>query len=714
MKLVRSCLFWVACLGVVIGALGDVAPVKCDDLRPIIVLRSDDIRTTWRTQFPEFGGLSGFQYCMNNQIPITWACITSIAGNSSQGLTWSELKQYLSTAGGEVASHSINHVPMASTADYINEVTGSKTAIEAAMGPGYVCRSFMQPGTWTGDASMQTIAQLNNPIGQAIQSTYRCSMAYLGAVWWTGTPYYKYGLTNFYSVDYSSSLTVDSLNRQLDIVAGCPGTIFVVSCHGLQATGGTVALDTCANILQAFVQKVVALRASNQIRLMSYSDAMEQVFPDNINQVPDINVCNPTDDGSMAGPWRVIRGAHISSNAGMDGGRCIDLGIDNAQAVCGWLGLRPGRYEVSWYQRVMDGFQANSAVRMDVDNYLGSTSDPMQSLIPYAWYFNQQPSVWEQKRALFVIKENQIPIFLRFLSSQYAKQTSGCRVDGISLIRKPVDPAVSPSDVQVAPTPTGGTISWTTPNDPTITAIEIRYGNATHPIDGTSNQLGMQPNILLANVRSVLGARQTIPFTMNWSSQGRAYFSVFAKRDTNYSDPDIDYVIVPSGGPVVSISQVSPVVNGQSSASWSVQSPAAPVYQIQYALGRSPGAADVQPWTTAPGTSATFSVPQVGGLYVSVKADNIFGSWSNTDSKQVVLPASTIVQVKQTADDPYTSVAVNGTVTRIFKDYFYVEAPDRSSGLRILGSGSFVEGQTVYVSGTMDTINGERVLVMAP
>lgn len=69
------------------------------DVRPIIVLRVDDIRSSWRTPFPEFGGLSALEYGKLKRIPITWGVITSQA-DSGAGLTWAEIKDYLDTAGG--------------------------------------------------------------------------------------------------------------------------------------------------------------------------------------------------------------------------------------------------------------------------------------------------------------------------------------------------------------------------------------------------------------------------------------------------------------------------------------------------------------------------------------------------------------------------------------------------------------------------------------
>lgn len=707
---VRSNILRATAIVAALLALGSgAASVRSDDLRSIIVLREDDLRQTWRLPFPEFGNISAYEYCKNNQIPITWGAITSLADAGNHGLTWAELKQYLSAAGGEVASHSVNHRAMWNTDAYINELTASKAAVEAGMGPGYVCRAFLQPGGWTDDANMNTVSKLNSPIGQAIQSTYESSMAYLGGVWRTGSTYYKYGLTNTFSIDYSSLLSVDGVNATLDIVADSPGTVLIVSCHGVQPTGGTTLYEVPANVLKAFVEKVVALRTSNKIRLMGLSDAYSQVFPQDINHIPSIDVCNPPADETPAGPWKLSGDAHMSPDEGRGGGKCLKLAVDNAEARCGWLTVRPGRYEVAWYQRVVDGFQDTSGVRFNITNYLGSACDPRQTLINNAWFFNQQPCVWEQKKTLFLIREMEIPLIVSFLSTPYSGASSGCLIDDVSLIHKPVDTTLSPSNFRVAPSPTGGTATFDTPDDPDITSMEIRYGTLTHPLDGTNDQRGTQPNILLCNVAPLRGQKQTVPFVLDWQSGSNAYFSAFARRGDAYSDPDIDYVVVPVTGPSVTITNSTPAEDGHATVTWSVQS-AAPANQTLYALGRSAGAEDVRSWTAVPGTSVEFDVPSTGLLYVSVKTQDVFGRWSNVASRHVTRP----ITIAKETNDSDIPVTVDGVVSAVFSDCFYLEAIDRSSAIRVTGGGAVNEGDYIAVRGNVSTEDGERVLQQAP
>ncbi len=111
---------------------------------PIVVVRADDIRGTWRTPYIGLGNVSGLTYGKQKNIPMTWAIITSLAASPSTNLTWAELKDYLDNANGEAASHSVTHSEMSSDAAYVSEVVDSKAAIEANL-PGYSYTRFFSP-----------------------------------------------------------------------------------------------------------------------------------------------------------------------------------------------------------------------------------------------------------------------------------------------------------------------------------------------------------------------------------------------------------------------------------------------------------------------------------------------------------------------------------------------------------------------------------------
>ena len=71
-----------------------------------------------------------------------------------------------------------------------------------------------------------------------------------------------------------------------------------------------------------------------------------------------------------------------------------------------------------------------------------------------------------------------------------------------------------------------------------------------------------------------------------------------------------------------------------------------------------------------------------------------------------------IPNVKRLADSPTFKIVIPQViVTATFTDFFYVETPNRESGIRVNWSGTMPTiGQKVDVAGTLTTINGERCL----
>ncbi len=277
--------------GMVLVLLGSAVPAIAQGTgsssvtTPIVVVREDDIRGTWRTPFVGLGNVSGLTYGMQKNIPITWGIIASFASDASTNLTWAELKDYLDATNGEAASHSVTHQAMPSDAAYVSELVNSKAMIQANL-PGYSCTTFLQPGEWTGDGNMGSFANLNNTVGQAIQSTYTQSQAYLGSAWLVGNVYYDYGLAPTYGLDYCGAASpIDALNATLNIVAATPGLVFVVTCHGVQEEGGTDNQEVPADVLKAFMDTLASLRDAGKIRLMTMHDAYHAQFPSNLNHI---------------------------------------------------------------------------------------------------------------------------------------------------------------------------------------------------------------------------------------------------------------------------------------------------------------------------------------------------------------------------------------------------------------------------------------------
>lgn len=153
-------------------------------------------------------------------------------------------------------------------------------------------------------------------------------------------------------------------------------------------------------------------------------------------------------------------------------------------------------------------------------------------------------------------------------------------------------------------------------------------------------------------------------------------------------------------------------------AAWMSVDPESDIEEYQYAVGTSPGATDVVDWTSA-GTAmhATISIPDPGmqdgvSYYVSVKAKNAAGLWSEagtSDGIQPVAAAGTIGHAKSLPDGP---VALEGKiVSAVFMGGFYIQEPDRSSGIFVQGSGPAV-GAIVTVGGLLGVNGaGERAIL---
>lgn len=681
------------------------APLFSDvDNRPIVIVREDDCRATWRTPFNEFGGVSALQYGKQRHIPITWAIITDWATTGSNGysLVWADLSDYLSIAGGEAASHSATHAKMASDLDYINEIVRSKTAIEQHL-PGYRCTTFLQPGAWRDNANLDNYSKLSNSISTAIKANYLQSRAYLGGGWDIGTitDVRKYGLTNSFSIDYPdvSTPTIPAMLATLDIVANTPGLIFCVACHGVQAVGGHEAYCVQADVLKAFMDRLAYLRDSGKIRLMSIQDAFSVNFSDQINHIPDsgLELCNPGPLNPI-NPWVLGANAQIKPNGGVDNSRYALLPSTSDKLVGGPLILSPGRYELSWYQKPEQGSLVNWATQVTVTSYAPPGWSNPESPIAYTSYTNTDPSVWERKTALIQVRD-QLPsanVYFRPASN------TGCGVDNISLVSATLDQAISPTGTTAIINPTQLKLTWITPASANGT-ICIRHTTTTHPLTPNSGYN-------FGCVTSVPSASQSITMNMNWPVQGNLYLSVFSiAANGSYSPPDL-IVIRPD-----KTSPITPVVNitikeGRSvQTDWSSSDPESAIYDYQYSVGTSEGANDIIGWTSTTGNSVQIDLPQTNGTnkyYANVKARNVFGYWSVIGSKPIIIPLS-IPQALSKPDQ--TPITIKGIVSAVFADCCYIQEPDMPSAIRVIGV-QLIAGLEATVSGRLTTVNGERTI----
>lgn len=680
-------LFLAVCAG---GTLADF------DNRPIVVFRIDDCSSTWATPFAGLGGMSALQYGTLRHIPITWAVI---AGKSdAYHLTWQQIKSYLDANGGEAASHSVNHCEMATQQGYINEVVASKAMIEANL-PGYHCNTFIQPGFWTGDGNLDRYDKLDNPIGQAIQANYARSMGYLGAGWTIGDKYYKYGDSAEVSLDARDAPTIPQISALLDVVANTPGLTITLKGHEVQETNGNAALGIRADLLKATMDKLADLRDQGRIRLMGAYEAMCAHFSDDLNHVPDpgFEVIDPT---STRDPWRFAGGSQIVSGGGNSNSRYCSLPSSSAYVYSCFLTLPPGRYEMSWCQKVTSGKQACGLAVM-LNNMYATDISHASSFYEVNWkfYYNTHPDTWERRTALVLVRDHYNRTQLRFQPAPGGSYG----LDDVSIVPSPLDPAVSPSQSFVTPSPGQCTISWKTPVNPGVTSVMVRWDSTAYPI--------------VTNVGSLLGvaaaqhgATQQITVPYDWTVRTYAYFSVFGTTsDGGFTPPDVAAVKVdrtPPGTPVVNC-WLEP--GGNLHAQWTCSEPDSGVAQYQYAVGTSPGSDNIRRWTyTTQANVIVAGAPTRNPSYISVRAQNAFGFWSDHGSAPI--PRSIDVAGPLVQPDG-RQASVSGLVTAVFSDCYYVQDPSGARGIKIIGNTSGVHlGDQVTVTGTLTTVNGERCI----
>lgn len=148
----------------------------------------------------------------------------------------------------------------------------------------YPCNTFLQPGTWTGDAFLDSFGKWDSLLGQAIENTFRQSQEYISGVNCLGTRSYMFGNGADYDIDYRSTLVPDDFLKAMDYVAKIPGYIYVIQFHGMQSPTGTLSYHTRTNFMAALLVKLDAMRDDGTIRLLSLNDAYS-----NNNFSPDIN-----------------------------------------------------------------------------------------------------------------------------------------------------------------------------------------------------------------------------------------------------------------------------------------------------------------------------------------------------------------------------------------------------------------------------------------
>lgn len=188
---------------------------------------------------------------------------------------------------------------------------------------------------------------------------------------------------------------------------------------------------------------------------------------------------------------------------------------------------------------------------------------------------------------------------------------------------------------------------------------------------------------------------------------------IYCLRDATSKD------LTPPTTPVVTVPSATLSPGDPFSASWSASDPESMVAEYTYAIGTTPGGADVAGWTSA-GIETSMSRDDLileGGksYYVSVKARNPAQRWSEVGvSRSVTLVAAVnfgrVGELKSAGDQQGVSLP-GKTVAAVFADCFFIEEEDRASGIRCFeGATTLKAGDVVDVWGDLETISGERCL----
>lgn len=156
-------------------------------------------------------------------------------------------------------------------------------------------------------------------------------------------------------------------------------------------------------------------------------------------------------------------------------------------------------------------------------------------------------------------------------------------------------------------------------------------------------------------------------------------------------------------------------------ASWSASDGESGVISYQYAIGTTPGAADVVGWTTPSPENATevthtgLSLQAGSTYYISAKALNAAQLWSSvgtSDGITVQIPEVSILEAKARPDG--SSVTITGrVVSAAFDGSFYIQETGRVIGIRVVSGVSVQVGDKVDVTGALQTIDGERRIAAA-
>ena len=269
----------------------------------------------------------------------------------------------------------------------------------------------------------------------------------------------------------------------------------------------------------------------------------------------------------------------------------------------------------------------------------------------------------------------------------------------------PVAPVINSSSAYIS---NASQIGWTEPVHPQGIA-EYQYAVGTSP-GGTEAQdwtsAGASTSVVLSQAQLTHGGTYYVSV--------KARYSGSAWSELGISQP-LTADLTPPTRPIVTDDGESQLSTSDIHARWTAEDPESHVVGYSYAVGASPGAADVKGWTLTTATEAYVTgLNLTRGMiyYVSVKARNSANLWSEYGSSDGILIQPGPISVGMARGLPNGSSArLSGDiVTAVFTGGFYIESPDKSAGMKVISSESVSEGDVVELYGEVSLSGAERVI----
>lgn len=206
-----------------------------------------------------------------------------------------------------------------------------------------------------------------------------------------------------------------------------------------------------------------------------------------------------------------------------------------------------------------------------------------------------------------------------------------------------------------------------------------------------------------------------IDSTDSWQRFASGYVTAQVhKADASFDDMHVVKFPVPT--PVVTDDGGFTTDLSRLRASWTV-SDTANIQGYLFAVGTSPGATDVMPWTHTSDTSIDLQIvlTQGSSYYVQVKSVYPGGLESSAGSSDGIAAAIAVPTLRETKSIPLSTMVVveNKMVSGVFPDCVYAQEPDRSGGIRVQGSFAVDAGDVVTILGRTALAGKELCLTNA-